>query len=534
MDIIRVRIRPSVGLPNSKPKHFEATDEVETTAIRSAPPCSSLSHLLGPGGNMNYAPCLMLYFLPTLYCSSSSSIYAGPEPPHVINGTYDRSWVAHHAESRHDIEQGAADEWQATLIGVIAQGDCQYDPLTLRHAQRYRPSRLMRTLLANRSHWSGGGDWHSFFQKITSPCGLALYEPRRGVVDSLNMENLDASVPTRSAVQHFVQRTSRVETFSIANRLDKEISLHWFDSSHEEGISADPWREVARIPPGNTQHISSFISHVFAVADLASREFVAKFVCRGESDVAVVDTHALDQATTCSHQPSDTNAPQMYSEALTKLSPGEAVAFAAREVAYDMAMQKRLALSDVQTNLVPNVTTTGFQLVRMPQHTYDIIFRWYTDNHLRLRRPESDGGPLYNQRAVPTWHTPLPGPMKRMVFDQLKTIMEEWAPTTAPLHGTSAYGVRTYDNGSYLHLHVDTANTHVVSGIVNVDQSVRRPWPVTIFDHDGKLHELVMKPGDMLLYESAKLLHGRVQPLDGDFYANVFVHYAPDDWPVSI
>ena len=47
-------------------------------------------------------------------------------------------------------------------------------------------------------------------------------------------------------------------------------------------------------------------------------------------------------------------------------------------------------------------------------------------------------------------------------------------------------------------------------------------------DHDGKLHAVNMKPGDLLLYESAKLLHGRPTPFDGDFYANIFVHYMPE------
>lgn len=31
----------------------------------------------------------------------------------------------------------------------------------------------------------------------------------------------------------------------------------------------------------------------------------------------------------------------------------------------------------------------------------------------------------------------------------------------------------------------------------------------------------------MLLYESAKILHGRQFPLDGDFYDNLFVHFHP-------
>ena len=68
---------------------------------------------------------------------------------------------------------------------------------------------------------------------------------------------------------------------------------------------------------------------------------------------------------------------------------------------------------------------------------------------------------------------------------------------------------RKYTNGSVLRMHVDTVNTHVVSAIINVDQDVDEDWPLLILDHDDNEHTLIMKPGDMVLYESAKLLHGR-------------------------
>ena len=38
----------------------------------------------------------------------------------------------------------------------------------------------------------------------------------------------------------------------------------------------------------------------------------------------------------------------------------------------------------------------------------------------------------------------------------------------------------------------------------------------------------------MLLYESAKLPHGRPQPLHGRHYASVFLHYRPVDWDETL
>ena len=87
-------------------------------------------------------------------------------------------------------------------------------------------------------------------------------------------------------------------------------------------------------------------------------------------------------------------------------------------------------------------------------------------------------------------------------------------------------------------MHVDTLQTHVISAIVNVDQDVDSPWVLKMLsklnvaiielkyishfcvcfkqlraDHFDEEVDLAMEPGDMVLYESAKLLHGR----PGDF-----------------
>lgn len=76
-------------------------------------------------------------------------------------------------------------------------------------------------------------------------------------------------------------------------------------------------------------------------------------------------------------------------------------------------------------------------------------------------------------------------------------------------------------------MHVDRVETHQVSAILNVAQSVKKDWPLQIRDHMGRLHEVIMKPGEMIFYESARLLHGRYLPLQGDLYANIFTHTRP-------
>lgn len=67
----------------------------------------------------------------------------------------------------------------------------------------------------------------------------------------------------------------------------------------------------------------------------------------------------------------------------------------------------------------------------------------------------------------------------------------------------------------------------VSSCIINVDQDVDEPWPIEVYDHNGNAYNVTMEPGDMVLYESSTVLHGRPFPLKGRFFANVFVHFEP-------
>jgi prolyl 4-hydroxylase len=48
-----------------------------------------------------------------------------------------------------------------------------------------------------------------------------------------------------------------------------------------------------------------------------------------------------------------------------------------------------------------------------------------------------------------------------------------------------------------------------------------------VIGHDGIARNVTMEPGDLVLYESHSILHGRPFPLKGRFMANVFIHFEP-------
>lgn len=145
-------------------------------------------------------------------------------------------------------------------------------------------------------------------------------------------------------------------------------------------------------------------------------------------------------------------------------------------------------------------------------------------------------------------HEPLPGytnintvPMRRVFLDrfveqkekltdEMQDVLEWW--TGMPLVHTATYGVRVYSRGSMLVDHLDTAETHLASAVIQIDQQVDHDggWPLELLLANGTVAEVFVQRGQMILYEGGWLRHGRPMRLRGDSFSNVFVHFSPVDW----
>jgi prolyl 4-hydroxylase len=170
----------------------------------------------------------------------------------------------------------------------------------------------------------------------------------------------------------------------------------------------------------------------------------------------------------------------------------------------------------------------GFKVATLDDDLYRVILDHFAA-HSRRFEIEQDPDHL---------RTTNPGSFPALLFEDrefnlnlqksLKPLHERWCGLE--LIGAACYGIRVYQAGSYLHNHVDTVTTHHISSSICVDSRLNSPWPFYIEDIDGRPHEISLHPGEMLFYESARLKHGRPYPLDGDYYAAIFVHYTPVGW----
>jgi prolyl 4-hydroxylase len=102
---------------------------------------------------------------------------------------------------------------------------------------------------------------------------------------------------------------------------------------------------------------------------------------------------------------------------------------------------------------------------------------------------------------------------KQKIWDAARPTIEEW--TGMKLKQTSLYGIRVYTEGSILTPHVDRLPL-VSSCIINIDQeNLDEDWVLEVYDRHDRAVNVTMKPGDMVLYESGSLVHGRPFALKG-------------------
>lgn len=121
------------------------------------------------------------------------------------------------------------------------------------------------------------------------------------------------------------------------------------------------------------------------------------------------------------------------------------------------------------------------------------------------------------------------GEINRQILAELKELHEHWAGVE--LIPQVAYGLRVYRNQSQLLMHLDNPATHVVSSILHIGHSEDAgDWPLLLQDYEGNTVEVYLEPGDLLLYESSRILHGRPRILNGTWYTSLFSHYLPVDY----
>ena len=175
---------------------------------------------------------------------------------------------------------------------------------------------------------------------------------------------------------------------------------------------------------------------------------------------------------------------------------------------------------------IPSYTEVGFLKDKLNVHLVSKIRTFYNENQQHLKTEVVAGGYIETDSKQSASETiELTDDLRNEIHSSLLKKAESWSGIK--LLPTYVYGIRIYNRGAKLNPHRDREETHIIGVIINIAQEVEQDWPLEIEDHQGKKHQLILKPGEIILYESALLDHGRPSPLEGKKFVNVFCHYMP-------
>jgi prolyl 4-hydroxylase len=176
---------------------------------------------------------------------------------------------------------------------------------------------------------------------------------------------------------------------------------------------------------------------------------------------------------------------------------------------------------------VPAFTKNGFEKTHMPFGLFDELVDAYQNQPEENKKDEDNRFHfMANQEQKPVARlVEIPQILRQKIIREFQPICQNWSKQE--LEFSSLYGIREYSRGTSLKIHHDRIETHIISVIINLAQDVEEEWPLLIEDHVRRQHEVFLQPGEALLYEGARLRHGRPLPLEGDSFANIFVHFKP-------
>ncbi len=219
-----------------------------------------------------------------------------------------------------------------------------------------------------------------------------------------------------------------------------------------------------------------------------------------------------------------------------------------RQSVCDESEADRFDMNKNQPPVMQNYTTLGFQKTKAPKHIMQQLEQFWEEN-IDIDVLTGEKKQARNNLEQESWH---PGDthtnhweapthmlnienanlkgggmgLKQRVWKAAETVLLQWIQTEADassfkdgntksgkasslkLTPASLYGIRVYKEGAVLAPHVDRLPL-VTSAIINVAQDIEEPWPLEVYAHDGNAYNVTLEPGDMLLYESHSVIHGK-------------------------
>jgi hypothetical protein len=251
--------------------------------------------------------------------------------------------------------------------------------------------------------------------------GMVIYVPAGSVGHDRFIQH--AEYP---ALARWISEFLRVD-FGVVNQHNNLINVYWVEpDTNREVINLE---NLAQQVP---QWLTAYVGHKFIARDATNNARVAEFTIKGSS-LFVVQEKDVDPAMVCNLDQCDpTNWNDIKKTALRHIwSEGNSTE------------RTRLESNERHPKMFKHFTKLGFEKRKMPKTTYNALSTYWRLNRDNLAVEKwTPGSTFVNHRAHATFMAWLPenGHVKRVIFDNIKPILEEWSgiPKLVP---TSFYGI---------------------------------------------------------------------------------------------
>jgi len=373
------------------------------------------------------------------------------------------------------------------------------------HCKKIKVSQLF--LPNAKKHINGNFEFYSIENFLsTSECKEMLAYSQLSNTQNLSLNHKSNKNMTPSGIDNF----SLIHTDIIENIDSRICKIMGIDVSYSEQIQWDDFEESEKETPESLQKQSVYIFMIY-LNDSEEKKF------KSTKGTAVIWNSLQSDKAYHLH----------YINNEKRLTSRKHVVISKRFYSKSELTPAPPMYSKSINEFIPNYTIDGYFKGRYPEDAFKQIDNYFHENKKQNHDEYVPGGYIFNEDkgAQSSTMVHLPSELKNQIQAIMKPHLEAWSGTE--LEPTSVYGVRVYNNRTALKMHRDRPHTHIISVIINVDQEVNQPWPLVLEDNFYRQHHVLLKPGDMLFYEGARLIHGRPIPLDGKSYANIFCHFKP-------
>lgn len=355
----------------------------------------------------------------------------------------------------------------------------------------------------------------------------------------------DTPCPTPSGGS---SRGGKERGVDIFNHSGHDVIIYWVNFKGQPVM-------ISEIGAGYKYYSGSFVSHLFQFRALQSGKFLGEYrvedkpkpkfniqTCGDTSldlpaDIAhgrSVEFEALvhDQASPCVGHSSEWSCLKYISPAAFKNRDPKEYGFIEGEQGFRRVGDTEDFTYVSHIGQIPVITKPGYLKMSFTKTMKDLLLKWYEER--RKDSIEDHGvvsGGYTNSHKIGLDKINLDSQPEIMngIIREMQIILQWWAGER--LRHTSTFGIRIYREGAMLINHVDRRDTHILSAVIQIGQEADEGWPLEVIPANGKgALEVYLQPGEMVLYEGARLKHGRPLRFKGKEFANVFTHFAPMDW----